>query len=149
MKIHTETPVLGEKRGVPYTTGAFGIQVAKNIAYFDINFSRLSKTRGGGGFIKSKDSDDVPKFNTYPVLTRKKSWRHEMSLEEVQEMDPLMDQIAALRKINSGPWVNGLHLSCVFVQHRIQPLQNRAHPMWEYSGPRDITQTKADELSLD
>ena len=61
----------------------------------------------------------------------------------------MVDQIAALRKTNSGPWVSGLHLSCVFVLRWIQPLQNRVHPMWEYSGPKDVTRTKADELSRD
>ena len=60
-----------------------------------------------------------------------------------------MDQIAELWKTNSGPWLTGLHLSCVFVQRRIQPLQNRAHPMWEYTGLKDTTRTKADELSRD
>ena len=50
-----------------------------------------------------------------------------------------MDHIAALRKSDSGFWINGLHLSCVFVLRRIQPLQNRIHPMWEYSGPKDVT----------
>ena len=28
-------------------------------------------------------------------------------------------------------------------------LQHRVHPMWEYSGPKDVTRTKADELSRD
>ena len=60
-----------------------------------------------------------------------------------------MEQIATLRKTDSGPWVSGLHLSCVFVQRRIQPLQGRAHTMWEYTGPKDSTRTKTDDLSPD
>ena len=60
-----------------------------------------------------------------------------------------MEQIANLRKVHSGPWINGVHLSSVFVHRRIQPLQNRAHPMWEYTGPKDVTRTKADDLSRD
>ena len=60
-----------------------------------------------------------------------------------------MDQIAALRRDSSGPWVNDLHLSCVFILRRIQPLQNRVHPMWEYTGPKDVTRTKTEDLSRD
>ena len=150
VKIHTESPAEGEKYGLPCTTGAFGIQVTKNVAYFDMKFlASVQNWRKRWFYLKSTDSDDVPKFNPYAVLTRKKSWRHALSADELQETDPLVDQIAALRKTNSGPWVSGLHLSCVFVLRRIQPLQNRAHPMWEYSGPKDITRTKADELSRD
>ena len=32
---------------------------------------------------------------------------------------------------------------------RIQPLQQRDHPMREYAGSKDTTRTKADELSRD
>ena len=55
----------------------------------------------------------------------------------------------ALRKTTTGPWINGANLSCVYVMRRIQPLQQRDHPMWEYAGPTDSTRTKADELSRD
>ena len=60
-----------------------------------------------------------------------------------------MEQIAELRKVSSGPWINGLHLSCVFVMRRIQPLMIRDHPMWEYTGVKDTTRTKSSELSPD
>ena len=91
----------------------------------------------------------MPKFNPYAVLTRKKSWRHRISADELLETNPLMDQMAALRRTGSGPWINGLHLACAFIRRRIQPLQNHLHPMWEYSGPKDSTRTRADELSHD
>ena len=38
VKIHTESPAEGEKYGLPCTTGAFGIQVTKNVAYSDMKF---------------------------------------------------------------------------------------------------------------
>ena len=60
-----------------------------------------------------------------------------------------MEQIVALRKTTSGPWINGVHLSCVYVMRQVQPLQQREHPMWEYAGPTDSTWTKTDELSRD
>ena len=124
--------------------------MTKNVAYFDMKFlASVQNWRKRWFYLKSTDSDDMPKFNPYAVLTRKKSWHHTLSADELRETDPLVDQIAALRKTNSGPWVSGLHLSCVFVLRRIQPLQNRVHTMWEYSGPKDVTRTKADELSRD
>ena len=143
VKIHTEAAVEGEAHGVPCTTRAFGLQVTKNVAYFDMKFlASVQNWRKRWFYLKSDDSDDMPSFNPYAVLTRRKSWRHSLSLEELRETEPLMDQIAALRRDSSGPWVNGLHLSCVFVLRRIQPLQNRAHLMWEYTGPKDVTRTK-------
>ena len=60
-----------------------------------------------------------------------------------------MEQIAELRKVSSGPWINGLHLSCIFVMRRIQPLMVRDHPMCEYTGVKDTTRTKSNELSPD
>ena len=72
-----------------------------------------------------------------------------MTVDELRETEPLMDHIAAFRKTDSSPWINGLHLACVFIQRRIQPLQNRVHPMWEYTGPKDVTRTKTEDLSRD
>ena len=60
-----------------------------------------------------------------------------------------MDQIAALWKRESSPWINWLHLACVFMQRQVQPIQNRLRPMWEYSGRKYATRTRADELSPD
>ena len=124
--------------------------MTKNVAYFDMKFlASVQNWRKRWFYVKSTDSDDMPNFNPYAVLSRRKSWCHQLSAEELQLTDPLRDQIAELRKTNSRPWLTGLHLSCVFVQRRIHPIQNRSHPMWEYSGPKDTTQTKADELSRD
>ena len=99
--------------------------------------------------MKGTESDGIPQFNPHAVLSRRKSWGHHLSAKELQLTEPLVEQMAALRNISSGPWVNGIHLSYVFVQRRIQPLQDRAHPMSEYSGTKDATRTKADELSHD
>ena len=97
--------------------------------------------------MQGKGSDDIPNFNPHATLTRRKSWNHELSLKEIQQTEPLMEQIVALCKTSSGPWGSGVHLSCIFVMRRVQPLQQREHPMWEYAGPKDSSRTKADELS--
>ena len=132
------------------TTGAFGIQVGKNVTYFDMKFlASVQNWRRRWFYLKGKASDDIPAFNPHAVLSRRKSWNHELTHEELQETDPLMEQIAELRKVRSGPWINGLHLSCIFVMHRIQPLMLRDHPMWEYTGEKDTTRTKSHDLSSD
>ena len=41
------------------------------------------------------------------------------------------------------------HLISVFVGRRIQPLQHRASPMWQYEGPRDPTRCSPQELDAD
>ena len=102
------------------TTGAFGIQVGKNVIYFDMKFlASVQNWRRRWFYLKGKQSDDLLEFNPHAVLSRRKSWNHELTHEELQETEPLMEQIAELRKVDSGPWVNGLHLSCIFVMRRI------------------------------
>ena len=99
VKIHREAPVEGEKTGVPCTTGAFGIQVKKFVSYFDMKFqASVQNWRKIWFYLKSDDSDDMPRFNPYAVMTRGKSWRHSLALEELQETEPLMDQISALQQ---------------------------------------------------
>ena len=66
-----------------------------------------------------------------------------MSKEEKVDVDILV--IALVSLVNHG--INGLDLLEVFFQRRIQPLQARAHPMWQYSGPSDPTRTHPEELS--
>jgi hypothetical protein len=41
----------------------------------------------------------------------------------------------------------GTEVAAVFLKRRIQPVMARAHPMWLYSGPKDITRVNAAELS--
>jgi len=150
VKMHTEAPAEGEKHGAPCATGGFGIQVKKDVEYFDMKFlASIQNWRRCWFYVRDSDSKEFPKFEPHAVLIRKKSWRHKLSAEEMEETTPLMDQIATLRDSTSGPWINGLHLACVFVMRRVQPLQNRLRPMWEYSGRKDSTRTRADELSHD
>ena len=83
VKMHTEPPLEGEKRGPPCTTGGFGIQVTKHAAYFDMKFvASVQNWRRRWFYLKSAEPDDLPPFNPHAVLTRRKSWRHQLSAEE-------------------------------------------------------------------
>ena len=104
VKMHTESPLECEKHGPPCTTGSFGIQVMKHAMYFDMKFvASVQNWRRRWFYLKSTESDDLPPFNPHAVLTRRKSWRHQLSAEEFQLTEPLIDQIANLRKVHSGP----------------------------------------------
>ncbi|KAK1641569.1 hypothetical protein QYE76_059374 [Lolium multiflorum] len=41
----------------------------------------------------------------------------------------------------------GTEVAAVFLKRRVQPAMARVHPMWLYSGPKDITRVNAAELS--
>ena len=57
-----------------------------------------------------------------------------------------MSRIATLRsKVDITTF--GLQVAALFVNRRVQPLQVRAHPMWEYSGPFDETRVFPEELT--
>ncbi|KAK1648695.1 hypothetical protein QYE76_066500 [Lolium multiflorum] len=41
----------------------------------------------------------------------------------------------------------GTEVAAVFLKRRVQPAMARVHPMWLYSGPKDVTRVNAAELS--
>uniref|UniRef100_A0A0D9XY81 Uncharacterized protein n=1 Tax=Leersia perrieri TaxID=77586 RepID=A0A0D9XY81_9ORYZ len=63
------------------------------------------------------------------------SWRAKLSKEELLEVAPLMKRIAELKQDGlTGIWV-ARHL----LMYRINPLKDRVHPTFEYTGIRDTT----------
>lgn len=65
--------------------------------------------------------------------------------EERADTDIL--RIAMTSLVNQG--VNGMDLIETFIARRIQPLQQRSHPMWMYTGPGDPTRVHPEEYSED
>ena len=45
--------------------------------------------------------------------------------------------------------LSGGELISVFVGRRVQPLQHRASPMWQYQGPDDLTRCSPKEFESD
>ena len=62
-------------------------------------------------------------------------------------MGTLLESIAKMVR-QSGKELAGTAIYSLFIQRRIQPIQHRSHPMWEYSGVKDSTRCSKDELSL-
>ena len=56
-------------------------------------------------------------------------------------MAPLVEKIAALKDNLTGG-----QLISIFMGRRVQPLQHRVRPMWQYEGPEDSTRCSAEEL---
>ena len=54
-----------------------------------------------------------------------------------------MTRIAELKAAG----LTGVQLSGIFLKRRVQPLQARAEPMWEYKGATDTSRVRVDELS--
>ena len=71
---------------------------------------------------------------------------HTLSPEESTEVSSLMSRIETLRSMVDITTF-GLQITALFVNSQIQPLQARAHPMWEYVGPSDETRISGEELS--
>ena len=63
----------------------------------------------------------------------------------MEATEGLMAQVAEL----ASHKYFGTHLVSLFIKRRVQPLQARVTPMWEYSGPSDPTRTREEELSKD
>lgn len=85
-------------------------------------------------------------FNPNALVVKRKSWRRELSAEEMAATDGLVAKVAELEANKS---FTGLHLAALFIRRRVQPLQARVAPMWSYLGPSDPSRTRAEELSND
>ena len=75
---------------------------------------------------------------------RQASWSHSLTAAELSELTPYLERIALLK----GELTGGQLIS-VFVGTRVQPLQHRASPMWQYEGPNDPTRCSPQEFNAD
>ena len=72
------------------------------------------------------------------------SWSNSLSASELSIVDPLVRKISALKDNLTGG-----QLIFVFAKRRVQPLQHRVRPMWQYDGPEDPTRCSAEEFTAD
>jgi hypothetical protein len=87
----------------------------------------------------------LDEFQPTNILRPRASWAHELTEEEVNIMQPLMEKIQQLRATPKKE-LSGLQLIRTFIERRIQSLAARAHCMWDYTGRRDSMQFSSDEL---
>ena len=72
---------------------------------------------------------------------------HQPDTRESAEAVPLLSRVRALLE-TTGKEVSGVHLIATFVKRRVQPLQARVHPLFEYAGATDPTRAHAEELGV-
>ena len=77
-------------------------------------------------------------------MARQPSWSHSLSAGEVSIVEPLVWKVSALKDELTGG-----QLISVFVKRRVQPLQHRVRPMWQYTGTDDSTRCSSKEFSDD
>ena len=77
------------------------------------------------------------------VLVLNNRWDKEtLSAMELKGIHPFLKQIRAMK--DQG--LSGVGVVASFIRHRIQPLQERIHYGFEYTGPKDPSLVTADEL---
>jgi hypothetical protein len=80
----------------------------------------------------------LPKFVDVLEATPKKSWRNILSAEEKITADGLYERILEVKDAD-GQTMIGTEVVAVFLKHRIQPIMSRAHQLWLYLGPMDLS----------
>ena len=91
----------------------------------------------------SPNSSGEPLVNLEARVAQHSSWRNQLTAEEMTQTDEYMTQIAELKQRG----LTGMQLTGIFFKCRVQPLQNRAEPMWVYQGAEDTNRLRKDELS--
>ena len=129
----------------PHKVGGCNIQVNPKTPYFIMGFVESAigwKTR----WFYAKDSPsgtDDPLVHLNHRVAQRASWRNVLTLEEREQTEDFVTRITELK--DTG--LTGVQLSGIFLKRRVQPLQARAEPMWEYKGAVDTSRVRPDELS--
>ena len=132
-------------------TWAASVFLVKSSSYFRFKTPASCQGWREKWFYVRNSSEEIrpagfPIFSATQKATPKVSWEHSLSTEETAEVSDLMNKIEALRgKVDLDAF--GLQVTATFVSRRIQPLQDRVRPMWEYSGILDLMRVSEEELT--
>ena len=93
--------VKSASRGVAYRTGGFMIQSRPNVPYFNMKFcDSVQGWRRRWFYLKDRsrpgENFGVAPFNANASFSRRRSWRHEVSDEEVEATEGLMAAVESL-----------------------------------------------------
>ena len=67
------------------------------------------------------------------------------SLPLAKEMEQVNALLGKLKACNRDDGVNGVSVVINFHDHRIQPIKERVHPAYKYTGAKDMTQESAEK----
>jgi hypothetical protein len=89
---------------------------------------------------------NLPAFEDVLVAMPKKSWWNILTIEEKAIADNLYEKVLDLK--NAGcRMMSDTMVAALFLRRRIQPVMSRKHQIWLYTGPKDVTQINAADLS--
>jgi hypothetical protein len=83
------------------------------------------------------------KSRTGRILVVGQEWTNQLATLDTQELKPLLDNLEQLK----AEGLTGTAVAISFCRRLIQPLQDRAHPAFEYWGQSDPTQVAQRKVS--
>ncbi|KAK1611895.1 hypothetical protein QYE76_035568 [Lolium multiflorum] len=129
---------------VAYNIGGVVISVRSSVNYFDVKLpDSVQGWRKKWLYIREENDgcleDNIPPFDGAEKILR--SWDAEATEEERTSTEALMTRIHELQNTR-GKELSGIQITAYFLRTRVQPLQARKNPFWNYTGDED-----ADRLS--
>ncbi|KAK1663942.1 hypothetical protein QYE76_052101 [Lolium multiflorum] len=133
---------------VAYNIGGVVISVRPTVDYFDVKLpDSVQGWRKKWLYIQEENhgcaEDNIPPFDGAEKILRRRSWDAEATEEEKTSTEALMTRIHELQNTR-GKELSGIQITAYFLRTRVQPLQARKYPLWNYAGDEDI-----DRLSTD
>ncbi|KAK1679814.1 hypothetical protein QYE76_040662 [Lolium multiflorum] len=131
---------------VAYNIGGVVISVRSSVNYFDVKLpDSVQGWRKKWLYIREENDgcaeDNIPPFDGAEKILRRRSWDAEATEEERTSTEALMTHIHELQNTR-GKELSGIQITAYFLRTRVQPLQARKNPFWNYAGDED-----ADRLS--
>ncbi|KAK1607630.1 hypothetical protein QYE76_031303 [Lolium multiflorum] len=131
---------------VAYNIGGVVISVRSSVNYFDVKLpDSVQGWRKKWLYIREENhgcaEDNIPPFDGAEKILRRHSWDAEATEEERTSTEALMFRIHELQNTR-GKELSGIQITAYFLRTRVQPLQARKNPFWNYTGDED-----ADRLS--
>src|SRR5215218_2427678 len=127
---------------VAYNIGGVVISVRSSVNYFDVKLpDSVQGWRKKWLYIREENhgcaEDNIPPFDGAEKILRRRSWDAEATEEERTSTEALMTRIHELQNTR-GKELSGIQITAYFLRTRVQPLQARKNPFWNYAGDEDV-----------
>ncbi|KAK1679435.1 hypothetical protein QYE76_040283 [Lolium multiflorum] len=126
---------------VAYNIGGVVISIRSSVNYFDVKLpDSVQGWRKKWLYIREENhgcaEDNIPPFDGAEKILRRRSWDAEATEEERASTEALMTRIHELQNTR-GKELSGIQITAYFLRTRVQPLQARKNPLWNYAGDED------------
>ena len=133
----------------PYQIGGFGVCIRGGISYFNLYLKESIQGWKRKWFYIEDEKLEGQKFGFAPFsdspIVKKKTWAYSCTASEEEEANTLFAIVTKLVR-EKGKELSGTSVYSLFLKRRIHPCQDRAHPMWQYSGASDATRSCKEEI---